>query len=221
MRNTLQRKWAVVAIGGASLVSAVAIAAPWDVDMVDSDAVRGYECWQYETDSEGNRKCVRSMGDLPEGVQAQSNILTPNHVTMPDYPKGDARWDSVSSPLTADDKVMATGERMYDVYCSPCHGKVDAEGSIPELGTVAQPGRIAGVVGLTGAAGVLQNRSDGRVYSTIRLGNAIMPAYNWAMTETEMWSIVHYVRTLDNGAYAPPQPETAADETANENGGAQ
>jgi len=190
---------------GLTFISAIAVAAPWDIDMVDSDAVRGYECWEYQTDEAGKKTCVRTMATLPDGVVAQKNILTPNHITTPDYPKGDARWDAINSPLDSNDQTLATGERMYDVYCTPCHGKVQ-DGTIPELGPVGQAGRIAGVVPLTGAGGVLQSRTDGRVYSTIRKGSAIMPAYNWAMTDQEMWSIVHYVRTLDNAQYIPPMP---------------
>ena len=188
-------------------LAAAATAAPWDVDMVDSQAIRGYECWEYATNEDGQRVCTRSMGLLPQGVVAQANILTPNHLMSPDYPKGDSRWDAVTSPIESDEATLVRGARMYDVYCSPCHGKVDENNEIPELGTVAQPGRLAGVIALTGNGGVLKNRSDGRVYSTIRQGAAIMPAYNWAMTDTEMWSIVHFVRTLDQSQYIPPAPE--------------
>jgi len=188
-------------------LAATASAAPWDVDMVDSQAVRGYECWEYATNEEGQRVCTRSMGLLPQGVVAQANILTPNHLLTPDFPKGDSRWDSVTSPIEANEATLVRGERMYDVYCSPCHGKVDENNEIQELGAVAQPGRLAGVIALTGSGGVLKNRSDGRVYSTIRKGAAIMPAYNWSMTDTEMWSIVHFVRTLDQSQYNPPAPE--------------
>jgi mono/diheme cytochrome c family protein len=197
-------------------MSANVFAAPWDVDMVDSDFVRGYECWEYATDEDGKKVCVRTMAILPEGVVAQKNILTPNHIMTTELPKGDSAWDSVTSPLDANEKAVVLGSRMYDIYCSPCHGKVDSEGVIAELGTVAN--RIAGVIALTGKDGVLKNRSDGRVYSTIRQGAAIMPAYNWAMTDTEMWSIVHYVRTLDQAQYKPPVP--ASSDVAND-GGAQ
>ena len=195
-----------------ALTSSAAIAAPWDVDMVDSDAYRGYECWEYTTDENGKRECVRSMAIIPEGVVSQKNLLTPNHIMTPDFPKGDNRWDAVVSPIETTDTTLATGKRMYDVYCSICHGKAMDDGNVPNLGTVAQPGRIAGIIPLTGEGGVLKNRTDGRVYSTIRKGAAIMPAYNWAMTDSEMWSIVHYVRTLDNAQYVPPAP--ANDEAA-------
>lgn len=214
MHNTKVNIWTPVL--ALTLVSAAALAAPWDVDMVDSDAVRGYECWEYAIDESNNKTCVRSMPGLPEGVVAQKHLLTPNHIMTPDYPKGDALWDAVASPIESTDAVVANGQKMFNIYCTPCHGKVDENGSIPELGTVAQPGRIAGVVGLTGAAGVLQNRSDGRVYSTIRKGSAIMPSYSWAMTDTEMWSVVHYVRTLDNTQYKPPVP---VGEDAGQDGG--
>ena len=117
-----------------ALSTGTAFAAPWDVDMVDSDAYRGYECWEYSTDENGKRVCVRSMGPIPEGVIAQKNLLTPNHIISPDYPKGDNRWDAVTSPFEHTDATLATGARMYDVYCSICHGKAMEDGTVGAAG---------------------------------------------------------------------------------------
>jgi mono/diheme cytochrome c family protein len=92
---------------------------------------------------------------------------------------------------------------MYNIYCSPCHG----DGV--NLGTVAQPGRYPGVVALAGDNGILKARNDGWVYLTIRNGGAIMPNYGWAMSDTEMWSIVDYVRTMPKSQFVPPKPKRA------------
>jgi mono/diheme cytochrome c family protein len=156
------------------------------------------------------------MQPLPEGVVSQPNILSPSALKTPEYDKMDMEaWTSLQNPLSSTPEVLARGERMFQVYCTPCHGIPDAQGKIEHLGTVAQPGRFPGVVGLTGEAGILKARNDGSVYRTIRVGNALMPSYSWAMTDDEMWSIVNYVRTLDNGAYQPPPPPTPADEEGN------
>jgi mono/diheme cytochrome c family protein len=198
-------------IGSTSPVAALAL--PWDVDMVDSPARRAYSCWEYTKDDEGNRVCVRGMQPLPEGVVAQSNILSPSAMMTPEIDKANAAaWSELINPIRRSPETLAKGERMFNIYCTPCHGTPNADGKIEHLGTVAQPGRMAGVIGLTGDSGILQSRNDGQVYRAIRVGNAIMPSYGWAMTDEEMWSVVHYTRTLDNGAYRPPTP--AANEEA-------
>ena len=178
MRELLGR----VSVLGALLASAPAWALPWNVDMVDSVAVKAYE---------------RVMLPLPEGVMAQPNLLTPVGYRR-NYVRESAEGQALTNPLdvSAAD-VLATGERMYNIYCQPCHG----DGV--ELGPVAAPGRYPAVAVLAGPSGRLQARTDGHVYLTIRNGGGIMNGYNWAMNEREMWSIVAWMRATLPNAKAP------------------
>ena len=209
MRNF--SKVAAWSLAGGLLISTAAIALPWDTDMVDSQAVRGYQCWEWSTDEAGERTCVRGMQGLPEGVVSQEHIFSPTPFKTPPIDKNDRpAWKALTNPLPASAETRARGKKMFGIYCTPCHGKPDDNGVIAKLGTVAAgpdtPQRMPGVVPLTGASGVLSKKTDGEVYRVIRVGNAIMPSYSWAMSDDEMWSIVHYARTLDNGAYVPPAP---------------
>ena len=164
--------------------STAAFGLPWDVDMADSQAVRGYE---------------GQLIGIPEGVVAQESMLSPrNHV--PNFVRGSAEGEALTAPMPATEQVLAQGETMYNTYCTPCHG----DGV--NLGPVAQPGRYPGVVALAGGAGVAKARSDGWIYLTIRNGGAIMPYYGWAMSDDEIWSVVHYIRTMPNAKYIPPAP---------------
>lgn len=167
-------------------VSTAAMGLPWDIDMADSQALDGYRLL---------------MKGLPDGVVAQENVLTPTRFT-PEYNRASPEGMALTAPFSATPEVLAEGERMYGIYCTPCHG----DGV--ELGPVAEPGRFPGVVPLAGAAGVARMRTDGWIYNTIRYGGAVMPAYGWAMNDHEMWSIVHYVRTLPNAQHTPPRPAT-------------
>ena len=96
------------------------------------------------------------------------------------------------------EKVLERGETMYATYCTPCHGD-----GHKELGPVGDPARFANVVQIAGPTGTISNKSDGYLYLTIRNGGALMPYYGWGMDDEEMWSIVHYLRTLPNGRYKP------------------
>lgn len=208
-RKNIIRGSAAVLVGG-MLVSGAAIALPWDIDMADSQAVRGYECWEYGVSEDGKRICLRGMQPLPEGVVSQAHPLSPTSAKTAAIDKMDIpAWTALTNPLEPTPQVLKSGETMFITYCSPCHGMPNADGQIENLGTVAQPGRMPGVVALVGEGGVLPARTDGQVYRVIRMGNAIMPAYNWAMSDDEMWSVVHYARTLENAAYKPPEPPPA------------
>lgn len=155
-------------------LSSVAVGMPWDVDMADTQMVKGYE---------------QPMPTLPEGVVAQPNLLSPRGFAA-NYSRMSPEGKALKSPLPNDEATLALGERMFGIYCTPCHGDGVTNGPVGE------PGRYPGVVPLAGAAGIAKTRTDGWIYLTIRNGGAIMPYYGWAMSNDEMWSIVHYVRTL-------------------------
>jgi len=173
------------------MASTAAFGLPWDIDMADGQAKKAYS---------------RHMGGIPDGVVAQPNVQSPVGWTA-NYDRTSPEGQALTSPYPADDASLETGERMYGIYCTPCHG--DGE----NLGPVAQPGRFPGVIPISGPAGIAKMRTDGWIYLTIRNGGAVMPYYSWAMDDAEMWSIVQYVRTLPGAEYIPPAPAEADEET--------
>lgn len=182
---------AVAAVIVAGLAgSTAAFGLPWDVDMVDGQQVKGYE---------------QVMRPLPAGVVAQPNSISPKSY-QPVYPQTSPEAAAMMSPYDDGPELQAEGRKMYDIYCTPCHG----DGA--KLGPLALPGRVPIIPALSGSAGRLANLTDGRVYMTIRHGSPskVMPAYGYTMTDREQWSIVAYLRTMDNGAYKPPAAAPAA-----------
>lgn len=183
------RRWALGLTAVAGLTaSSIAIGLPWDIDMADGQAKKAYS---------------HEMQGIAPGAVAQRNMQSPVWYT-PNYERMSPEGQALTSPLEDNEETLAQGERMYNIYCTPCHG----DGV--NLGTVAQPGRYPGVVALAGPAGVAKLRTDGHIYLTIRNGGAIMPYYSWGMNDDEMWSIVHYVRTMPDAAYIPPEPAEEA-----------
>lgn len=178
-------------VGGVLLLaSADALALPWNVDLVDADMVKAYEA---------------VMAPLPAGIASQPHVLTP----MPyrtNFGWMSAERTTMANPLdVASPEVQALGERMYGIYCTPCHGMNDKLGPVWEKGMAVIPP-------LGGANGRMQNLPDGHVYLTIRNGSQskLMGAYGYAMTEEEIWATVAWMRTsLDNGVYTPPTPVEA------------
>jgi mono/diheme cytochrome c family protein len=179
-----QTKLALVAAG--LLASTTAAAFPWDIDMVDAYFVRGYE---------------QAMRVLPEGVVSRDRYVE-NADRM--TPAGQA----LQNPFPSDEAAIATGERMFSIYCAACHG-AEGKGNAP----VMQNNPAMGIARypvpapmLQGEASIAKTRSDGYIYLTVRNGGAVMPGYSQAMYDHEMWAIVSYIRTLDGSKYIPPAP---------------
>jgi len=169
-------------------VSGAAFGLPWDIDMTDAQTVKAYE---------------QPMRPLPEGVVSQPHLVSP-FAYSPNFVRGSAEGEALVNPIQVDAAHLATGEKMYQTYCWPCHG--DGQ----NLGPVAAPGRYPGVAVLSGEQGRVHLRTDGWLYLTIRNGGGIMPSYGWSMTDTEMWSVVGYLRTMPGSTYTPPQPAAPA-----------
>ncbi|MCB9678383.1 MAG: cytochrome c [Alphaproteobacteria bacterium] len=169
-------------MGFLALTSTVAFGLPWDIDMADAQTVKAYE---------------REMTPLPEGVVAQANELSPNAYRQ-NWVLGTPEGNALTNPVEKNEQSLATGKKMFQVYCAPCHG------TGTELGPVSK--QYPGIAMLGGANGRLKAIPDGRLYLTIRNGFGLMPSYAYAMNDTEMWSLVHYARTLPQASYTPPAP---------------
>jgi cytochrome c5 len=176
-----------VLVAAGLLASPAAWALPWNIDLTDSETVKAYE---------------QAMRPLPEGVVAQPNVLTPIGYTR-NYSRGTPEGDALTNPYPVDDAFAAVGEKMYGVYCTPCHG----DGV--NLGPVVAKGYPT-VAKLGGETGRLKALQDGQVYLTIRNGFQTMPSYGWAMNDREAWAVVSWMRKGIADAAAPGTAAPAA-----------
>jgi mono/diheme cytochrome c family protein len=92
-----------------------------------------------------------------------------------------------------------TGQQVFEIYCSVCHGYQGAGD-----GTVASYIAVKSL--LTPTA---RGYSDGMIYSILRYGRGLMPMYGDKITRPdERWAVVEYVRSLQ--AKAPLTPAAGA-----------
>ncbi|MEO0603041.1 MAG: cytochrome c [Myxococcota bacterium] len=191
MSKRWHRTGAVVTALGLLSVSTMALGLPWDIDMADSQSKEAYD---------------HRMPDLPEGVVSQKNLVSPSHFT-PNVARGSEASQRLLAPV-ANAQRIEKGSEMYQIYCYPCHGDQGgaANGLGPVAWTEAAPARLKGIPYLAGPSGVVKDRDDQWLYVTIRNGGGNMPSYGHAMNDEEMWSIVHYLRTL------PYSKQATADE---------
>jgi mono/diheme cytochrome c family protein len=101
--------------------------------------------------------------------------------------------DRLVNPL-AGQAASARGDTLYQVFCAVCHG-ISGAGDGP-VGP-----KVAAFPLVTDRARAF---SDGYLYSIIRYGRGIMPAYGDRVRGQARWEIVNYVRSLQNPGPAAP-----------------
>jgi mono/diheme cytochrome c family protein len=91
------------------------------------------------------------------------------------------------NPVPADAQSLARGQKLFGIYCTPCHGPA-GKGDGP-----VTP-RFIPAPDLTSPP--VQAKPDGHFSYYIGYGGAIMPAYGEALSVTDRWDIVNHIRTL-------------------------
>src|SRR6516165_2320877 len=118
------------------------------------------------------------------------------------------------NPLQPTSENLAHGRVLFETVCAPCHGEIGkGDGSVVHL-LAHKPANLL--------TGVSTNLPDGYVFGYIRNGGIWMPSYSDAMSATERWQIVLYMRDLEKkfgeggakggapaSAPAQPNPEAA------------
>jgi hypothetical protein len=114
------------------------------------------------------------------------------------------------NPLQPTSENLAHGRVLFETVCAPCHGRFGkGDGGVVHL-LAHKPANLL--------TGVSTNLPDGYVFGYIRNGGIWMPAYDDAMSASERWQIVLYMRDLEKkygetaSKGALPQPSTKPEE---------
>ena len=120
---------------------------------------------------------------MPTGVVARGGTLI-----LPREQREQAA--KIPNPVKSSTESVAVGKERYQTFCLPCHGP-EARGGV--TGPVAV--KFVPPPDLTNAQ-LQAGRTDGYWHSYIMAGGAVMPSYAEAMSSTEAWHVVNYLRTL-------------------------
>lgn len=98
------------------------------------------------------------------------------------------------APVAATMPELTRGEERYDIYCSPCHGRIgDGRGIMVTRGYPPPPSyhddRLRGV-------------PDGYIFNVITNGIRNMPSYRHQIPVDDRWAIVLYLRALQRSQHA-------------------
>ena len=120
------------------------------------------------------------------------------------YKYEQAEYDSsetLVNPLPSNDYVLARGKNRFEIFCVPCHGK-DGKGkgliiTKPQLAEDEEG--FPPPADLTSAHTI--SLSNGRLFHILSSGQNLMFRVNFKMSEIDRWTLVHYIRHLQDIAH--------------------
>jgi mono/diheme cytochrome c family protein len=138
-----------------------------------------------------------ATGPAPTATAPTPSLPSPGqNVTSPPPPAA-----GPGSPVTPTPASIAAGKRAYDAICAACHGnraqgavKAGISISIIEEQRGKQPPDLTDDQWDHGS-------TDGEIFAVIKRGlpPTMMPGFDGQIRDDEIWSIVHYLRTLQPG----------------------
>ena len=104
---------------------------------------------------------------------------------------GNAEAAKLRNPIASSPESIAAGETVYMKYCRGCHAKDAAGGPPPEAGEEPASNLID--------AEWNHGSSDGEIFHVIKNGvppTMIMEAYGLRISDTEIWNVVNFLRSI-------------------------
>ena len=113
--------------------------------------------------------------------------------------------------ITVDVSFLEQGQEKFGIYCAICHGE-----SGNGAGVISKYGILPTNLIIAPVADPVQ-RPDGNIYDVVVNGKGLMGAYGANLTLKDRWSIVAYVRTLQQRKSMPAaEVQKAFDEAQGE-----
>lgn len=94
----------------------------------------------------------------------------------------------VNNPLKGNSTVLADAQKLYISTCAPCHGNKGKGDGVAAAALNPKPADHT--------SALVQSETDGSLFWKISEGRSPMPTYKAALTETQRWELVDYIRTL-------------------------
>ncbi len=154
-----------------SLLPTLAQAWPWSQDMANQVSTKPQE----------------SVDPANPGMKPfpKRSIPVPGTMTIV---KDAAAAEKLKNPVAADEKSVAAGARLFEIYCTPCHGKTGQGDGLVGAKMTLKPFDLS--------ADMTKARTDGFIWGYMTFGGAVMPAYGNDLSPTERWHVVNYVRNV-------------------------
>ncbi|HWR83687.1 MAG TPA: cytochrome c [Candidatus Deferrimicrobium sp.] len=110
------------------------------------------------------------------------------------FGKDSAGQQVVKAPIEITPGLLQRGQARFNIYCSPCHGRVgDGQGILAKRGFLPPP---------TFHSDRIRQMPDGEVFDVITSGVRNMPAYRHQIPVADRWAIITYLRALQRSQHA-------------------
>jgi mono/diheme cytochrome c family protein len=108
----------------------------------------------------------------------------------------------LGNPLPRTGEILGRGRRLFNDYCSVCHGILgDGETTLTSA-YEAQPTNLL--------SKNIVNLTDGAMYHVLMRGKNSMPSYAADLSQDERWAVLHYVRVLQRALDAKDEDVASA-----------
>jgi mono/diheme cytochrome c family protein len=106
----------------------------------------------------------------------------------------DGRPDSAPQPATITTALVARGKDRFEIYCTPCHGRLgDGQGMVVQRGFPAPP---------SFHIDRLRAAPASHFYDVITNGHGAMYSYAARVEPADRWAIAAYIRALQASQHA-------------------
>jgi mono/diheme cytochrome c family protein len=106
------------------------------------------------------------------------------------------------NPVTADAASVEKGRALYVTNCLPCHGATGKGDGPAASALTTRPADFN--------TPMHRAHSDGALFTKITTGRPPMPAWSPALSDTDRWNLVNYLRALTGAPHAAKAPASKA-----------
>jgi len=92
------------------------------------------------------------------------------------------------NPISSTYESIQQGARIFQENCATCHGENADGNAVAGLNYKIQPANLRAMAG---------THKDGEFAYKIREGRGDMPSWELVLTDTDIWNLVNYIKTLD------------------------
>ncbi len=160
-------------------------------DMYRSPAIEAYVDYGEVRDTIRFEKMhqVSARKPVPGTIAYTEVALNDMPYTVPNTFEGyELAGQTVKSPLGYDEAVVAAGAKVYNNFCTQCHG-VQGQGD----GAVVVKGNHPAPQPFNKG---LKELPEGKMFHTLTYGKGAMGSHASQLTKEERWQVVAYVKTL-------------------------
>lgn len=172
-----------------------------ETDMYRQSSYRAYESYnngKVELFANGSVMMNHVEGTIPHSADREKMINYIPFAYSNTLGGRDSAIATLKNPLAKTPEHLAEGERLYKIYCNPCHGaKGKGDGSVVKI--LDKRGNM-GLLPPAYDSDQLKNATEGQIFYATQYGKGNMGPYSTMLSAYERWQVVMFVQTLQGSA---------------------